>query len=380
MIQRLLTNPFYLYSLSWTLVLFLYNIKYINIYPDLTFDIFIFLLLTIINSLFLGIVLDRHIKYFIVSEKREDSRLFYFILFGWVLTFLYEGKIPILEALNKTGYMYVDFKGIPTFSPIIWTLTTYHNVRSFSQFLIFKKKKYLFYCIIEIILYLLLCRRGPILIMILLNFLAYINLNKIRYITLKLVAGGVLILYLFGLLGNIRHGFSPTDTTMLKSIINLKTSNSIFDPFLWGYIYITSPLSNLQYTFDCKNISYNILEFLRTGFLFDFIAKRLETEQVNEIKLLIENFNVQTGYNLSLMNLGIIGMCVIYIFYSVSTYIYIYMMRKTTYLLEVLCLLSGVNIFFIFTNMYTNSALGITVLYPLIMQVKSIILKRREEK
>ena len=376
--QSIITNPFYLYSIIWSFTLVLYKIHYIKVFPRLSTSLLIFFCITIIFSTLLGYKLNKSIKKFYVVEKKEDSILFYFILLGWILTFIYEGKIPLFEILRKTGYRYVDFKGIPTMSALIWTLTGYHNLRSFSQFVIFKKYKYLIYVIIEIICYLLIYRRGPILILILLNFMAYMNLKKINYLVIKCVIGMGLLLYVFGILGNIRHGFSYFDTSMLKYLLNLKTPDSIVDPFLWSYIYITSPLSNLQYILDCNDIHYNILEFIRSNMFFDFIAKRIMVFKESNTNLLIEQFNVQTGYSEALKNLGITGMYIIYIYYNILSYIYIKFMKNTSYLLEVICLISVANILFIFDNMYTNSALGITLLYPLFFYINSEYIRRKK--
>lgn len=369
--RKILINPFYLYSTSWLLTLIFYKIRIIKIFPKLSLELEIFLIFSILFSIFLGKNLK--IKKIKFNQSFEDTMLFGIIAVGWIITFLYEKKIPLIEALRKTGYVYLDFKGIPTISPFIYTLTTYHSIKVFIQYLIYKKKKYLLFFGVEILFYLLTYRRGPILMIFIANFLSYLYIRKVKYILLKSIIYGFILLYIFGILGNIRHGFSPLDTRMLKMIVSLNSEKSIADPLLWGYVYITSPLSNLQYTLDINNINLDIVEYIKVVFFPDFIQKRLPG--VTNVKLLIDSLNVQTIFNASIINLGIIGSWITYIIYMFFGCIYIKIIKKTEYLFVVLILFGMMNIFSIFTNMYTNSSIGITVIYPLVIYILKKIVK-----
>ena len=359
--KRILINPFYLYSLVWSFTIILYLFKIINIFPKLSLDLLIFLIFSIIFSIFLGKNLK--IKKIKINRTKEEDYIFVIILIGWILTFLYEGKIPLLEAINKTGYMYVDFKGIKTFSVIIWTLTTYHSIKSFIQYIVFKEWKYLFYIFIEILFLVLILRRGPILIIVVAFCLSYLFFkfkikNLIFYFTF-----GTLLLYVFGILGNIRHGYSPLNTSMLKQIIYLNTEKSIFDPLLWGYTYITSPLSNLQYNISINNINFNLFNYITLNLLPDFISKRFNV--INTVKLLIPNLTVGTIYDNSYITLGIIGIYTSCLFYFIFNYLYLKFLIKTEYFMIGTIILCLINIFSIFDNMYTFSGLSFCLVYPI---------------
>ncbi|STO32269.1 Uncharacterised protein [Fusobacterium necrogenes] len=369
--RKILINPFYLYSISWTITLVFYKINIIKVFPKLSLELEIFLILSILFSIFLGKTL--RIKRIKFTKNFEDKILFIIIIIGWVLTFLYERKIPLIEAMRKTGYIYIDFKGIPTISPLIYTLTTYHSIKNYIQYLIFKEKKYLLYFTIEICFYLLGYRRGPILIIFIANFLSYVYIRGIKNLLLKGIIISFIVAYLFGILGNIRHGFSPLDTRMLKAIVFLNTEESFFDPLLWVYTYITSPLSNLQHTLEINNITFNIFEYIRRNFFLDFIQKRFQG--YTNIKLLIPVLTVQTGYNSSIINLGMLGAWITYITYMSFGYLYLKLMKNTEYYFIILLLLGITNIFFIFDNMYVNSAIGVTIIYPLVFYILKKIIK-----
>lgn len=370
--RKILINPFYLYSISWSLTLIFYKIRIIKIFPKLSLELEIFLIFSILFSIFLGKNLK--IKKIKFKQSFEDAVLFGIITIGWIITFLYEKKVPLIETIRKTGYMYVNFKGIPTISPFIYTLTTYHSIKIFIQYLIYNKKKYLLFWGLEVLFYLLTYRRGPILIIFIANFLSYLYIRKVKYILLKSIIYGFILLYIFGILGNIRHGFSPLDTRMLKTIVSLNNEKSFVDPLLWGYVYITSPLSNLQHTLDINNISINIFEYIKVSFFPDFIQNRLSG--TTDIKLLIDSLTVQTAFNASTINLGIIGSWIAYIVYIGFNYLYINLMKETEYIFVILILLGIVDVFSIFTNMYVNSAIGITMVYPLMFYILKKYLKK----
>lgn len=371
MIKNISINPFYLYSISWFITLVAYKCNIIKIFPKLNLELEFFIYFSIFISVILGKKL--RIKEILLKETKEETIVFIVILIGWILTFLYEKKIPLIEILTKSEYKYSDFVGIPIISGFIYTLTTYHSIKSFIQYMTFKKMKYLFYIFCEMLFYILIYRRGPILILFIANFLVYIHIKKIKWLLVKGSIIGLVIMYMFGILGNIRHGFQMFDTRLLKDIIQVKTKYEFLDPFLWSYTYITSPLSNLQYTIESGNIQINIIEYLKNNFLPDFIQKRLIIK--TEIKLLLEALTVQTGYNLSLINLGIIGMYTTFISYTAFQYFYIKLLKNTDYILITLILLSIANIFFTFTNMYVNSTIGITILYPLAFYIIRKIIK-----
>lgn len=371
--RKILINPFYLYAISWTLTLVFYKIRIIKVFPELSFELEFFLSFSILFSIFLGKNLK--IKKLKFNQNFEDKILFGVIIIGWIITFLYEKTIPLVEILKKTGYIYLDFKGIPTISAFIYTLTTYHSIKVFIQYLKFNKKKYLVFFGVEVLFYFLTYRRGPILIIFIANFLSYLYIRKVKYILLKGIIFGFITIYIFGILGNIRHGFSPLDTKMLKMIVSLNSEKSLVDPLLWGYTYITSPLSNLQYTLDINNIKVDIIEYIRVSFFPDFIQKRLPG--ATNVKLLISSLNVQTIFNASIINLGIIGSWISYIIYMSFGWIYIKIMKRTEYIFIVLILLGMMNIFSIFTNMYVNSSIGITLMYPLVIYCFKNIFKNK---
>lgn len=378
----MLLIPFILYSLVWTIVIGLYKLVPISqLYPNLQDELLIFLIFTIIFNIFISFILKKNkIKNFSILDKKYG--IIYIIIYGYfILEFIYVGKIPLIETLLKTGYSYLSFNGIKTFHVIFYTFNFYITLCAFYQYLREKKIKYIIYVFLGCFIYILLYSRGAILLQLACYSIIYLlkNIIEKNYKILKLGVIGIIVLYLFGVTGNIRHYYKWNDTSMIKEIAQVKTKESILDPFIWSYVYITSPLGNLQYNFNNTKPTNDKKYFVYENFLPDAISKRLDYNKIDS-KLMIENLTVSTMYIDSYLSYGKLGMWITFLVYMLCEIGYLLFLNRTKYYIVGLSLVSILNIFSIFDNMFVFSGLSFCLVYPLIDILIDKIKDKKEMK
>lgn len=382
-INTFFLNPFYMYSLSWIVAIFLYELEIIKAFPKLSNSLLLFLLISIFYNLVLGKVINSCIK---INTNNITFRYDYFIFFIlsilWIVIFTAEGKIPLLEILKKTGYIYSNFKGLKIITGITFQLTYYFLVYFYSKYLLLKKKRYILFIGILFLMLVLVYKRGPILLIM----ISYVILNvslvfKKRKLLLGVLAT-IILLFLFGIFGNIRHGARPLDTSMLKGIVNMNNSSKRkIDPFLWGYTYATSPLSNLQYNISINNRQSSFKNFLLDDIVPLSISKRIFAERKSNYKLLIKNLTVGTIYSKSYVNFNLLGMYMLMFFYSIYNLIVIKIIKnKHEIKIVSLTLLTLLNIFSIFDNMYNQSNFGQIIIIICILLILKKIIKLGSDK
>ncbi len=273
----------------------------------------------------------------------------------------------------------MDFKGIKTFHVIVFTYNFYITLCAFNDYMFTNNKKYLFYSILGIIPYFLLYLRGSILMLSFCMFLIWLFYKYKLKTIIKIGCLGIIFLYIFGIVGNIRHYYKWNDTQMIKQIAQVKTKENILDPFIWSYVYITSPLGNLQYNLNNSIPTYDIKSFVCSNLLPDAISKRIKYKKF-DFYLMVNNLMVSTVYKNSLLSYGKIGMFIVYIIYMLSEIFYLLFLKNTKYLNIGIVLVNLLNIFSIYDNMFIFSGLSFCLFYPLIDVLKEnlkIIKKRR---
>ncbi|MDY2800989.1 MAG: O-antigen polymerase, partial [Fusobacterium mortiferum] len=233
-----------------------------------------------------------------------------------------------------------------------------------------KEKKYLLIYLTGLLFPILCYSRGFILLIIVSSIVILLFQNR-KYLK-KAVLVGIIVLYLFGMAGNVRHHYDVLDTTMIKKIAIIDTEESILDPFYWSYVYISSPLGNLQTNIKSQYHQYSLKKFLTTNLLPEFISEKIITTTA-PTKRMVSNLTVSTMYIKAYNNFGIIGMYIIFILYTLFNMIYIRLLENTKNYQVGITLLYLIQVFSIFSNMYTLSSVGISLFYVFIYKIKNII-------
>lgn len=367
---RFLTNPFYLYVFTNFFVLFLYELGGSNLLPKLSFELIVFYCISSLLMFVIG-YLSIHSKlitsYKSIHETHNSSLVFFILVAGFFLEFINNGGIPLF-MFGDLDYDYTKF-GIKTFHPLLISFMSFYTVYLFHLYISTKNQKLLFKIVVLSLFPILIMSRGTFLLNCSSMFIVY--LMSIRFIKLRnifiLMSILALLMYLFGMAGDLRTGgtdilvpiFDPSDGYISS---NLPTE------LLWPYLYITSPLGNLQETINA-GVAKNggIGPFVIQSMLPDFVSKYFESNP-NMLSRIAPFLTVGTVYGNAYVNMGWFGILFTFMFLTAVILSYlVFLPRNTPYSIPGLAIISTLVIFNIFDNMIVFSGLSFQLIYPLML-------------
>ncbi len=231
--------------------------------------------------------------------------------------------------------------------------------------------------------------RGNIMMSIVTMFFLWINI-KAPNLTLKkmfvIIIGVLSVMYLFGVAGNYRtindlysqdqkfdNSYNSNVILAIGGASDTFKSNLVPGEFFWTYLYITSPLSNLQY-----NIVKNNPEFTLTGALYvivdeltiDAVSKKIDEvlgRKRRDADLLVDQLTVPTALTGSYNYAGWGGVAIYLVFIWMFGFCYSFIVSKNPIGIIGMSTLCTVYLFSIFDNMFTLSGLMLQLIYPIIL-------------
>ena len=371
--RRAFLNPLFVYSVIWTLVLLAYQLGWSRIYAPLNAGLLVFFVATIILSALLGIPFQRWLN----SRPSADSRitspryagaLTAAVVLGFAADFVYEGHVPFVDALAHTGFAYGDFKGIPVVHVLVVTASLFYAAalaHAWSRST--GRRRYILAAQILLIAslhVLMLSRQAVMLILFMwaLMFLSSGRLSARRIAPTGAVA--LLTLYLFGGIGNMRYGLSFWDNSYITEISKVSDAYPDVVPgqFLWAYIYVVSPLGNLN---DLVGSLAPHHDWLGTviNVVPDFISKRLFPEFDPTTPLTVQYFNVSTGFASAWKFNGFVGLWATFGLMVVAV-VTIALIVRGPLAQPTWAVLCGLVSFMFFNNAFSYSGLAFAVAYP----------------
>jgi oligosaccharide repeat unit polymerase len=398
-----LINPYFIYILSFLAVLIAYQFNWSKLYPDLGLPLVLFLVSSMIIAFYLGkvFVKQKIITFNKIHYKKPLELITYGILGGYVLEFIYHRNFPLLAVFTNTNLSYAEF-GIPTFHVLLVTFNSFFSLYLFQIFLSETqgRKKILLFYMLTLIPSILILNRG----MLLMILMGCVFIYLIKYqskITLKKIAAlaviGVLVLYLFGVVGNMRvNNTYQSDTSLFDNSLFMNIGGAtkefkqsiIPKEFFWAYIYLSSPLANLQETIDNftfeKDVNFfDSFMFSITQTLPDFISKRivpLYNMEMPDVYQITPELNVSTAFAQPFVLLGWVGITFYTLFAFVFAFFYILLLKKmnSEYLVIGVALMNSIFVFTTFSNMFSFTGLSFQLVYPVLLslfRVKKINLK-----
>jgi hypothetical protein len=382
-------NPFFTYIIGFTIALVIYQLDWSYLFPSLTFSLVSFLILTFVFSGIIGLYIQRRglLKNHEYVNKLNVNWIVAAITVSYILNFIYAGQIPLFSIANNADIDYREF-GIPTFYVILATFTSFFTVYLFKCYLVEKKRKYLFFCLYLFIFPILIFTRGAVLINLSSIFFLYLfsyKRNKLK-IYLSIIAIIFTVLIGFGVLGNIRtsNQIDKDQTQELSDImLNLAEAKPAFvnspvpKAYFWSYLYIASPMANLQLNINEQKPKYdlpNILAYVNGELNFDFITKRIFSivnVQKPDNTLIAPFLTVSTLYSTSYTYLGWWGMSVTFIFLMGVSFCYLAIIKpQNPYFSTALAILNTMLLFCIFDNMWNFSGMSFQLIYPILLSLK----------
>lgn len=372
---RLLRNPLYIYLVGFALSFTVYMLNWSDLYPEISTAMTVFFAITFFCFGAFGMAIN-YLKLIRRTDSQTSTRLIIRgasgLLLFYLFEFIVEGDIPLLSKLaGRAGVHYMEF-GIPLLHGVLISYNSFLLAHTFSTYLSTKNKKLL---IIYFILYLpalLFLSRSILMLGLLTSVFIYIHYSKkLRFGTqVKLVVLGIITMYLFGVLGNLRSG---GDYIYEQSYATEKfMKSSIPKEFYWTYLYVASPLANFQNTVDKTDIvDKDIVGFVFYENLPQIISKNfgapLNIVQRDLVRL-VPWLTVGTTYAKSISYLGWLGPYLLFVL-NLLVYLMIIMFlvpRRSNYHITTISILSVIILLNIFANMLVVTGISFQLAYCII--------------
>lgn len=379
---KIISNPFFIYIIGFGIVLLTYLLRWSDLFPPISASLFIFMIATFVISFFLGVLLQKlkKIEYRPIEWKSNKGTLVV-LWIGYALEFAYNGGVPLLMVLaGNRDFNYQTF-GIPTFHVILVTFNGFLSVYLFHQLISDFRPRRLITFLLSVAPYILIVSRGAFLItMTSCLFVFLLSLRSIRpriIFTLSILILGSF--YLFGIFGNLRitHGATTTSEYILEisKVTDDFKEAFVADEFIWVYMYVASPMANLQTTINqSKPQDRSFARFIIHEPLPDFIAKRIGN-MFNAVRRDVPRvagwLTVSTFYARSFSSLGWPGMILIFLFFiSVNIFYLLALKKSSEYYVTGLAILNTIVLYNTFDNMYAFTGLSFQLIYPLLFRFK----------
>lgn len=360
-------NFYYIYAATWGTVLFLYLLGWSPLNASLDPVLLLFFLVTIFLSLVLGTKWKKRFEYGYSIPPKFPVWAVALILGCGVIGYIQLGFVPILKAFNNTYDYQVMLEADASIFRTIGMVGSvfgcdYQFIRVLKE-----RERAEFVKLALFILYLVsFGSRGPLFICALTCLILYVSSRRIRFSFLQLLSAGfvvVFVLWVFGVLGNLRMGYEWDDCSYIYRLgyYQGRWPELIPQEFCWAYSYLTSPLGNLNYSLS------TVVHSNPVNFLYDFIplmiSKHLPLYESIEAPLQVSYFNVSSVWSNYYMHLNLIGLFFGYVLQVCMLEFWIGLSRGTEYEHLMMAYCSSCVVLSFFVNSFTYPTMG----YPAIL-------------
>ncbi len=386
-------NPHWCYVIAFLGAAFVYQLGWSTIYPSWSSSLTLFIFSTILIQLLLGWIWKKKWKPYPPAEQQLSAITITFFIYSlWIIEFIYADGIPLFKIILHQPYDYRLF-GVPSLHVFIVTFASFYTIFLFHLFITNRKKIHFLLFLINLASALLIYSRAMFIFIIIASF--FIFLANVRFRMLPLILIGLIsvfgLLYSFGILGNMRvsaeakSSYNPDIFLELGQPTDRIKKSLLPKEFFWSYIYISSPLANLQTNINTPRIDtlHNFWEHANNEMLFDFISKRVNQitgwQRVRE-STIPGPFNVSTIYSRSYSYQGWLGLFLMAIFISVYPWIYVWLLPRNPYSQTGLAILASMYLFLVYDNTIRFTGLSLQLVYPfafpLFLKVRSWAIQR----
>lgn len=375
-----LKNPFLVYIAAFAAVLLTYQLGWSEVYPPLSSGLVLFFLATFFCAAILALAIAP-----VVNQigTYESGRLWKYtgaaLTLSFVADFMASGFVPFISLLSGE---HIDFDAIGIPSLHVFNVTfggSFATIR-FADFLYSRRKIYLLEACIPLVYFLLLVYRAPALMCVaswafvyLIRHGGWIRLRSAVALALFVVVS----LYLNGIIGDAR---SPSPSAVAESQVDdlarpteAFRQSGIPRTFFWSYVYFTSPMANVQTTFNVafpvtgKGTTFVLGEMLPdalTHRVLDFLGEeRIRTPEISP------GLNASTIFGASYVYLGQFGPPLMFAYLSLIIIVYLLLTRRTAFNVPSLALLNTIVVFCTFHNMIASSIMSLQLVWTVVFGV-----------
>lgn len=370
-------NPFYWYSCIWTFVLVLYGLGYSAINQPLTLQLALFLILTILISEIIGFLCRDIFQYRSLEDKPQITNTLTLVTVVFIIMdLLYTKQIPFLSIIRGVSqYGNDEIMGMPIVHTLLTNWIIVYCSYLYYVFLETQSKNILFKIIAQLSFFLLFFQKGMIIVVLFIFFnLSIAKLRKKRKVfnfkNLFIICISILvIMYLNGILANIRSGSLWNDNYYIKTVAQITNwPKWIPGQYIWTYTYITTPLGNLNQllitfdgTFNLGNLILSVIPALISN---QFVTSTADFN-ILDSKLTVKYLNASSGFMDAVNAGGIVGICLFYIaIVIIILFLTWYLFKKKKYSTPMYALLSMLISWCFFYDTFSAAA---TSLIPLLI-------------
>jgi hypothetical protein len=212
---------------------------------------------------------------------------------------------------------------------------------------------------------LLIVSRGAFIIMLLAFTFVYVQRRGFnRKLLLVFAAFAGAMLWGFGFLGDIRSGSVTGESVILRigEASDRFVNSDIPTELFWPYLYISSPLANLQLTVTNRVATDAPATYFALEYLPDFVSKRIVSDDIaseSSPMRVTDKLTVSTMYGRAFVLWGWIGLVLSFLYFAIISIACLKILQGSKYYLATSGILSALAFLGIFDNMYIFAG-GIT--------------------
>ena len=372
-ITKFILNPFIWFTLVWSLVLLVHSLHISKAYPSLSPAMLTFFLLIIACSVVFAIIYHKlYLSRLDFSPIKNSRPSWPFVIFSYVVLIaevIYSKQLPIIATLKNDMMAYQDF-GIPVLSFLNTTFIFFVALLACIK-IVYGDKQYRLQNIIVyglcLMRFVLLYSRGSLVFCLMMIVIAFISKRKITiWLVLGTIVVGLIGLFVFNALGNIRLGQAWNDSSEFLKIAKVDKKFYFLKNFIWPIVYVDSPIGNLLY-YEAKVSAQSSLRGLVSQLVPDFISKRFFVGFDNVLERPIYALNVSSMFAGCFKYYGYAGMFFSYLELVVLTFLVSGLCSKNNkYLIATSIGLTFISAMSFFDNMVTFSGYSFYLLYLVI--------------
>lgn len=378
-------NPYFSFSGGFIIALVLFALPWSSLYPPLSIGVLTFLLVMICLSTLFGLIWRKKVEY-TLGHIEHNSRTATFITVGitilWIAEFVHAGGIPFFMIVTSQPFNYTKF-GIPTLHVFIVTFSSFYTIFLFHVYRCSSNKVILLLVVLQLTMAVLIYNRGMLLFN--LTSIASVYLLTANKVKLKVVAislpFAIVLLYVFGVLGTMRVSHLAGTPYSNEHFMNLGKASSQFrngnipHEFFWSYIYISSPVANLQENVDKylnrEVTQTNVVSWVNNEVMMDFISKRINSmfdlQPAGDFRI-HGNLTAPTIFSRSYSYLGFTGLIFMGVVVLILPLFILKVLPSSSPLFTTtIAILCTMYLFMMFENTIRFTGLSFQLIYPLVL-------------
>ncbi|AOE89385.1 oligosaccharide repeat unit polymerase [Ralstonia solanacearum] len=363
-----MVNPFIVYILAFGGTLLAYGFDWSTLYPRLSGDVVSFFIWTFLAALPLAAVVWPRLACVRRRKSALPGWMTKAMVVGMIADIAYAGGIPLFMVAAGSDFDYSQF-GIPTFHVILVTFSSAYAAVRFSDFLISRRTRYLVDALIPLAFSVLTFTRGTAMMSLIafgFIWLSHHGMPRLRSMIVGVVLG-IGALYAFGVLGDIR---SPGAIEEVGQPSSAFKKSIVPTPYLWTYIYVTSPLANLQNTVDAgERPNGSAVQFAAAELVPDFIGKRiLEAMDVprEDVARVAPTLNAASIYARAFSYMGWVGAAIMFFALAGVVGVFTWLLGGSSYAVPAIATLNTLVLLCIFENMLSFTGMVMQLFWLLV--------------